>query len=141
MNNWNVPASLNLIISSFNFLHYYLLINNPCIMFFGFTHIYLIIITYLSNNNLTHSFPMHPFCTPWKHQKTFRFSDVFRGYRKGALGTNKLIIITTIKLSGVKADNYLFKVNNSNSLSVAFIVNCGHISQLFLLFLPLTLSR
>ena len=25
---------------------------------------------------LTYSFPMHPFTTPWKHQKT---SDVFRG--------------------------------------------------------------
>ena len=39
---------------------------------------------------LTHLFPMHPLSTPWKHQKTFRFSDVFRGYRKGALGTNGL---------------------------------------------------
>ena len=24
--------------------------------------------------HLTHSFPMHPFSTPWKHQKTVRFS-------------------------------------------------------------------
>ena len=36
---------------------------------------------------LTHTFPMHPFSIPRK-QKTFRFSDVFRGYRNGALGTN-----------------------------------------------------
>ena len=28
--------------------------------------------------------PMHPFFTPWKHQK--------RGYRKGAFGTNGLMI-------------------------------------------------
>ena len=28
---------------------------------------------------LTHSFPMHPFSTSWKHQKTVRLSDVFRG--------------------------------------------------------------
>ena len=35
-------------------------------------------------------FPKHPLSTPWKHQKTLRFSDVFRGYRKGALGTNGL---------------------------------------------------
>ena len=28
---------------------------------------------------LTHLFPMHPFSTPWKHQKTVRLSDVFRG--------------------------------------------------------------
>ena len=33
---------------------------------------------------------MYPFSTPWKHPKTVRFSDIFRGYRKGALGTNGL---------------------------------------------------
>ena len=27
--------------------------------------------------SLTHSFPMHPFSNPWKHQKIVRFSDVF----------------------------------------------------------------
>ena len=37
---------------------------------------------------LTHLFRMHPFSTPWKHQKTLRFSDVFRGKRKDALGTS-----------------------------------------------------
>ena len=40
---------------------------------------------------LTRLFPMHPFSTPWKHQKTVRFSDIFRGWRKGALRTNGLI--------------------------------------------------
>ena len=39
---------------------------------------------------LTHLFPMHPFSTSWKHQKTWRF-PVFRGERKDALGTNWLI--------------------------------------------------
>ena len=39
--------------------------------------------------SLTHSFPMHPFSTSWKHHKSVRFS-VFRGQRKGALGTNGL---------------------------------------------------
>ena len=42
------------------------------------------------NDILTHLFPMHPFSAPWKHQKTWRFSDVFKGERKGALGTNRL---------------------------------------------------
>ena len=28
---------------------------------------------------LTHSFLIQPFSTPWKHQKTLRFSDIFRG--------------------------------------------------------------
>ena len=46
---------------------------------------------YRVGKDLTHSFPMHPFSTLWKHQKVLRFSDVFRGYRKGALGTNGLI--------------------------------------------------
>ena len=44
----------------------------------------------LAKNGLTHSFPMHPFSTPWKHQKTARFS-VFSGERKGDLGKNTLI--------------------------------------------------
>ena len=34
---------------------------------------------------------MQPFTTPWKYQKIFRFSNVFRGQRKDALGTNGLI--------------------------------------------------
>ena len=38
---------------------------------------------------------MHHFSNPWKHQKIVnqkivRFSDVFRWYRKDALGTNGL---------------------------------------------------
>ena len=31
------------------------------------------------NDLLTHSFLKHPFSTPWKDQKTVRFSDVFMG--------------------------------------------------------------
>ena len=42
---------------------------------------------------LTHSFPMHPFSTPKKHQKIIRFSDVFGEQRKGALETNGLAYI------------------------------------------------
>ena len=33
---------------------------------------------------------MHPFSTRWKQQKALWFSDVFRGWRKGALGMNWL---------------------------------------------------
>ena len=47
-------------------------------------------LTILLKAPLTHLFPMHPFSTPWKHQKTVRFFDVFRRERKGALGTNGL---------------------------------------------------
>ena len=45
-----------------------------------------------SKRNLTHLFPMDPFSTNSKHQKTLRFPDVFRGWRKGALGMIELII-------------------------------------------------
>ena len=38
----------------------------------------------------THLFPTHLLSTPWKHQNTLRFSDVFRGWRRGLLGTNEL---------------------------------------------------
>ena len=40
--------------------------------------------------DLIHFFPIYPFSNPWKHQNTLRFSDILRGYRKGALGTNGL---------------------------------------------------
>ena len=37
---------------------------------------------------LTHYSPVLLFYTPWIHQKTFRFCDVFRGYRKAIPGCN-----------------------------------------------------
>ena len=47
--------------------------------------------TYLqTQSTLTHYSPVLLFYTPWKHQKTFRFSDVFRGYRKATPGCNGL---------------------------------------------------
>ena len=35
--------------------------------------------TFLLPKEVGALFPMHPFSTPWKHQKTLTFSDVFRG--------------------------------------------------------------
>ena len=35
---------------------------------------------------LTHLFPMHPFSTPWKHQKTLRFFWYFQWLEKGCIG-------------------------------------------------------
>ena len=55
---------------------------------------------------------MHPFSTPWKHQKTLWFSDVFKGYRKGALGTNGLS-----KLE-VKARSCALPTFNNNKLLI-----------------------
>ena len=40
--------------------------------------------------SLTHYSPVLLFYTPWKHQKTFRFPDVFRGYTKATPGCNGL---------------------------------------------------
>ena len=54
---------------------------------------------------LTHSFPMHPFSTHWKHQKTMRFSYVFMGWRKGALGRNGLIWDSYSVLSFIMQNN------------------------------------
>ena len=44
---------------------------------------------------LTHKFPMHPFSTHWKLQKSIRFSEVFKGLRKSALATNDLMSATS----------------------------------------------
>ena len=40
--------------------------------------------------SLTYYSPVLLFYTPWKYQKTFRFSDIFRGYRKATPGCNGL---------------------------------------------------
>ena len=53
----------------------------------------------------THLFPMHSHSTPWKYQKTLRFSDVFRRLRKDPLETNRLILNLP---SGIYAFCYLF---------------------------------
>ena len=56
--------------------------------------IFLFIIKFIIRafwQRLTDLFPMQIFSTPWKHQKTLRLSDEFRGKRKGALGTNRLM--------------------------------------------------
>ena len=45
---------------------------------------------------LIHYGPVLLSYTPWKHQKTFRFSDVFRGYRKATPGCNRLSELTSI---------------------------------------------
>ena len=39
---------------------------------------------------LTHFWPMFPFHTGWKYQKTIGFSDVFWGYKMGTLARNGL---------------------------------------------------
>ena len=72
-----------------------------------------------STSILTHLFPMHPFSTPWKHQKALRFFDftrffdVTRGWRKGAFGTNELkfLSIFTLKFSKIKIKLLTRKVN------------------------------
>ena len=50
----------------------------------------IIFVIILLSLSLTLSFLIHPFSTPWKHQKSLRFSDVFRSQRMAVLGTNGL---------------------------------------------------
>ena len=58
---------------------------------------------------------MFDFYTPWKRQKSLRFSDAFRGYKKGALGTHELTINPMIlsnpnKLIGKKSQSIFLKI-------------------------------
>ena len=46
---------------------------------------------------LTHYSPVLLFYTHWKHQETFRFSDIFMGYRKATLGCNGLMKIRYLR--------------------------------------------
>ena len=41
-------------------------------------------------NCITHIEPTFPFGIPWKHQKTFRFSNIIRGSQKGTLAQYRL---------------------------------------------------
>ena len=50
--------------------------------------VYIYIYRHTHTHTIFHFCSQYPFLTPGKHQKTLRFSDVFKGYRKGALGTN-----------------------------------------------------
>ena len=52
----------------------------------------LLLISHYSNQPINpFVLNVYPFFSPWKHQKTVRFSGIFRGWRKVALGTNELI--------------------------------------------------
>ena len=72
----------------------------------GSPFIHLVMTSYSS---LTHLFPIHPFSTLWKHQKTLRFSDIFKRWRKGALRTNG------VKIKLPSWDNY-YSVSNCRGI-------------------------
>ena len=59
-------------------------------------------------SSLTHYQPGLFFYTTWKHQKTFRFSDVFRGYRKATPGCNGLKGVNSDKTNTQK-ENFIMK--------------------------------
>ena len=42
------------------------------------------------------AYPMFPFYTPWKNQKTKRFSGVFREYRMGTLAVIGFIVVNDL---------------------------------------------
>ena len=78
----------------------------------------LMVWRYLVLKVLTHSFPMHPFSSPWKHQKTVKFSDVFRGKRKGALGMNEFIDRKSLLILGTLLKLVRFKTTKCLSSTV-----------------------
>ena len=51
--------------------------------------------------------------TPWKHQKTFRFSDVFRGYRNATLGWNGLTYFSELYLSKYRDSSVPLTTDNN----------------------------
>ena len=81
---------------------------------------------------LTHYISVLLFYTPWKHQKTFRFSDNFRGYRKVTPGCNRLItqwpvnLVTIGQFSRVNraiCDSSLSYVKPQKTLLQKFLVS------------------
>ena len=53
----------------------------------------------ISHLKLTHYSAVLLFYTPWKHLNTFRFSNIFRGYRKATPGCNGL---NNLSFSGIR---------------------------------------
>ena len=53
--------------------------------------------------DLIYLFRMQPFSNPWKHQKTIRFSGVFRGGRKSCIRNKWVNVLVT---SGLRAKTF-----------------------------------
>ena len=70
--------------------------------------------------SLTHYSPVLPFYPLWKLQKTFRFSDVFRGYKKATLGCNGLLSL-----------QYLFSNQNYSFMYKLFLPVYLRLAALF----------
>ena len=51
-------------------------------------HQNFLMISGVNKSLLTHFMPLISFDTPWKHQKTSGFSDVFKGYQKKSVAWN-----------------------------------------------------
>ena len=101
--------------------------------------------------SLIHLFPVQPFSTPWTYQKSGRFSDVFRGYRKGALGTIRLKLIVAehcLKYARIQVfSGQYFPVYRLNrrcwSVLVVYIVNFEQVNVSWVTWanFPLTISQ
>ena len=79
----------------------------------------VLILTYRYLHLLTHSFPMHSFSTPWKHRKTARFCDVFRGVEEGCIG-NKWV---RIKSNSIFSVHNVYDIKFISRLRLNFSVN------------------
>ena len=89
----------------------------------------------LITNNLTQFFPMHPSCTPWKHQKTLRFFDVFRGQIKGAWRTIGLITNTKFVDKGFTMHyNYVETLLSAHRFSHSVFTRRKIIKKVFIMF-------
>ena len=70
---------------------------------------------------LTHLFPMHPFSTHWKHQKTFRFSHVFWGRERVHWEKNGLTQFPWI-IGKVNASDFKIKLTYTETSQPTILV-------------------
>ena len=80
--------------------------------------------------------PMFHFYTPWKHQKTSGFTDVFRGYRSGTLIENGLMFLQDFLnlIFFLSICRYIFRITVILFFScqrVYYIIAC-HLSKIHL---------
>ena len=97
-------------------------------LFFRYFYLFWIII------RLTHSFPMHPFYSPLKHQKTVRFSD--EGVEKGCIENEWVKILRfpydlkPTRVSDVVID-HLWNCQEKRNLTGKILADIYHTLQSF----------
>ena len=109
-----VPTNIELLITHWDKIMEDVLLMTFSCCFFGYWPLIL---------SLTHSFPMHPLSTPWKHQKTLKIEA---GVEKGSIGNKGAKVFTKIdkRFFILQMPSLLGNIYDNNNNDKNFYVLC-----------------